>query len=127
MGYLEQLPALVLLERLPIPVLAVEHDGTVVHANTAFEEMLGRSLESLRGRPVSEILVLDETTTGRAAVEYLQDCATAPVDLVHSDGTTVHALVSQSILRRSDDPVTLVCFHDVTEQLWNGGTTPFFR
>ncbi|AOW91736.1 diguanylate cyclase [Rhodococcus sp. WMMA185] len=126
MGYLEQLPALVLLGRLPIPVLAVEHDGTVVHANTAFEDMLGRSLDSLRGRSVAEILARGEATTGQAAVEYLQDCATAPVDLVHSDGSTVHALVSQSILRRSDDPVTLVCFHDVTEQLWNGGRAPLF-
>jgi hypothetical protein len=27
LGYLERLPALVLLERLPVPVLAVQHDG----------------------------------------------------------------------------------------------------
>ncbi|MFC9554505.1 PAS domain-containing protein [Rhodococcus sp. NPDC056960] len=126
LGYLEQLPALVLLERLPVPVLAVEDDGTVVHANGAFEEMLGHPLASLRGRPVSELLDLDETATGADAVEHLRESATTPVDLAHQDGSRVRALISRPILRRQDDPVTLVCFHDVTEQLWNGGRAPGF-
>ncbi|ELB91541.1 PAS domain-containing protein [Rhodococcus opacus] len=126
MGYLEQLPALVLLERLPVPVLAVESDGTVVHANSAFEEMLGYPVASLRGHPVSELLALDDAPTGADAVEHLRESDTAPVDLTHQDGSRVRALVSRPILRREDDPVTLVCFHDVTEQLWNGGRAPGF-
>ncbi|ANS26225.1 PAS domain-containing protein [Rhodococcus opacus] len=126
LGYLEQLPALVLLERLPVPVLAVESDGTVVHANSAFEEMLGYPVASLRGHPVSELLALDDAPTGADAVEHLRESDTAPVDLTHQDGSRVRALVSRPILRREDDPVTLVCFHDVTEQLWNGGRAPGF-
>ncbi|MFD7006977.1 MULTISPECIES: PAS domain-containing protein [Rhodococcus] len=126
LGYLEQLPALVLLERLPVPVLAVENDGTVVHANSAFEEMLGHPVASLRGRPVSEFLDLDDAPAGADAVEHLRESATTPVDLAHQDGSRVRALVSRPILRRQDDPVTLVCFHDVTEQLWNGGRAPGF-
>jgi PAS domain-containing protein len=39
---LEQLPALVLLERIPVPTLAVLQDGTIVFANKAFAEMVGR-------------------------------------------------------------------------------------
>ncbi|WP_037204323.1 PAS domain-containing protein [Rhodococcus opacus] len=126
LGYLKQLPALVLLERLPVPVLAVESDGTVVHANSAFEEMLGYPVASLRGHPVSELLALDDAPTGADAVEHLRESDTAPVDLTHQDGSRVRALVSRPILRREDDPVTLVCFHDVTEQLWNGGRAPGF-
>ena len=37
---LEQLPALVLLERIPIPTLAVLQDGTIVFANGAFAEIV---------------------------------------------------------------------------------------
>ena len=43
MTVLKQLPALVVLERIPVPVLAVAKDGAVVFANTAFSEMVGRA------------------------------------------------------------------------------------
>jgi PAS domain S-box-containing protein len=44
---LEQLPALVLLERIPVPTLAVLQDGTIVFANKAFAEMVGREAEEV--------------------------------------------------------------------------------
>lgn len=44
---LQQLPASVVLERIPIPVLAVMQDGTILFANTAFAEMLGYSVEEV--------------------------------------------------------------------------------
>ena len=44
---LEQLPALVLLERIPVPTLAVLQDGTIVFANKAFAEMVGRDAEEV--------------------------------------------------------------------------------
>src|ERR1700744_373549 len=47
MATLEQLPALVLLERIPIPTLAVLHDGTIVFANGAFAEMVGRDADEV--------------------------------------------------------------------------------
>ena len=40
---LKELPALVVLERFPVPVLAVGEDGTILFANAAFAEMLGYS------------------------------------------------------------------------------------
>jgi PAS domain-containing protein len=42
MSILKQLPALVVLERIPVPVLAIAQDGTVLFANNAFSEMVGR-------------------------------------------------------------------------------------
>lgn len=44
---LKQLPALVLLERIPVPTLAVLQDGTIVFANTAFADILGRDAEEV--------------------------------------------------------------------------------
>lgn len=37
---LKQLPALVVLERLPVAVLAIDHDGTILFANAMFAAML---------------------------------------------------------------------------------------
>src|SRR6202012_3308709 len=39
--YLYALPALILLDRLPIPMLATGLDGVVVYTNPAFATMLG--------------------------------------------------------------------------------------
>ena len=36
MDILRQLPALVVLQRMPVPVLAVGDDGTILFANAAF-------------------------------------------------------------------------------------------
>jgi PAS domain-containing protein len=47
MATLEQLPALVSLERIPIPTLAVLRDGTIVFANGAFAEMVGRDADEV--------------------------------------------------------------------------------
>ena len=38
MDILRQLPALVVLERMPVPVLAVGDDGTILFANAAFSQ-----------------------------------------------------------------------------------------
>jgi hypothetical protein len=37
MTILKQLPAVVVLERIPVPVLAIVQDATVLFANTAFQ------------------------------------------------------------------------------------------
>src|SRR5271166_432264 len=44
---LKELPALVVLERIPVPVLAIAHDGTLLFANTAFSEMVGWACEEV--------------------------------------------------------------------------------
>ena len=40
------------------------------------------------------------------------------VELRHSDGWMVRAKMSKSALKRSDDPVVLVTFENLTERLW---------
>jgi hypothetical protein len=41
--------------------------------------------------------------------------------LRHQDGSIVRAQMSGSALLRGDDPVAVVVFHDLTEQLWITG------
>ncbi|MFC0453843.1 PAS domain S-box protein [Rhodococcus jostii] len=127
LGYLEQLPALRLLERLPVPALAVDEDGVIVHANPALERMLGYAENWLAGCSVADVVDPETSPNGPAAVAQLRDCAGKVIELAHWDGFVVRAAVSRSVLRREDDPVTFVCFQDVTEQLWGGGRAPEFE
>ncbi|ELB88977.1 hypothetical protein Rwratislav_31860 [Rhodococcus wratislaviensis IFP 2016] len=124
LGYLEGLPALVLLERLPVPVLAVDRDGHIVHVNRAFEAMMGYPHDALSGRSIRDLL--PPASPPRPVAEDLQQSAGTIVTLTHRDGSAVRAAISKSVLTRADDPVLLVCFHDVTEQLWDGGHAPNF-
>ena len=113
---LEQLPALVLLERIPVPTLAVLQDGTIVFANKAFAEMVGREAE--------EVVVLKFHDVFHTALEtesvlsVVDGLANMVVELAHRDGSTVRALMSRSALRRSDDEIALATFQDLTEHLW---------
>ncbi|CAG7625072.1 hypothetical protein ACVH9Z_05235 [Rhodococcus opacus] len=57
------------------------------------------------------------------AAEYAAVPDAAARLVIHGSRTTVPPFApssAQSVLGRRDDPVTLVCFHDVTELLWNG-------
>ena len=113
---LEQLPALVLLERIPVPMLAVLQDGTIVFANKAFAEMMGREAD--------EVVVLKFHDVFHAALEtesvlsVVDGLANMVVELAHRDGSTVRALMSRSALRRADDEIALATFQDLTEHLW---------
>jgi PAS domain S-box-containing protein len=113
---LEQLPALVLLERIPVPTLAVLRDGTIVFANKAFAEMVGSEAE--------EVVVLKFHDVFHGALEtesvlsVVDGLANMVVELAHKDGSTVRALMSRSALRRSDDEIALATFQDLTEHLW---------
>jgi PAS domain-containing protein len=49
MDVLTRLPAVVVLERLPVPSLAMARDGIILFANTAFAEMVGHPHEELAG------------------------------------------------------------------------------
>jgi hypothetical protein len=40
------------------------------------------------------------------------------VELAHRDGSTVHALMSMSALRRSVDEIALATLQNLTEHLW---------
>jgi PAS domain S-box-containing protein len=118
MTVLKQLPALVVLERIPVPVLAVAKDGAVVFANTAFSEMVGRAPEEVLSLNFDEIFHLAPTTESRVSV--VQGLANMVVELAHRDGSSVQALMSRSALIRADDEIALATFQDLTEQLWHG-------
>lgn len=116
MATLEQLPALVVLERIPIPVLAIANDGALVFANSAFSEMVGRVREDVVSMKFDEIfhVPLNE----ESAVSVVQSLANEIVELAHADGSSVRALMSRSALIRADDDIALATFQDLTEQLW---------
>ena len=113
---LKQLPALVLLERIPVPVLAIADDGALVFANSAFSDMVGRTPEDVLSLTFDEIFHLPPTT--ESAVLVVQGLANMVVELAHQDGTSVRALMSRSALIRADDDIALATFQDLTEQLW---------
>jgi PAS domain S-box-containing protein len=116
MARLEQLPALVLLERIPIPTLAVLQDGTIVFANSAFAEMVGRDAAEVVSLKFHDILYSALET--ESALSVVDGLANMVVELAHKDGSTVRALMSRSALRRSDDGIALATFQDLTEHLW---------
>ena len=112
-----QLPALVVLDRLPIAVLAIAHDGAILFANKAFAAMLGYCLEALNAVKFSQVFYRLPTDQS-SPVSLVRSHGGELVELLHADGSTVRAWMSKSALLRSDDPVALVTFQDLTEQLW---------
>jgi PAS domain S-box-containing protein len=116
MNILKRLPAVVVLERVPVPVLAMALDGTILFANTAFAEMVGYERDRLAGLVFPEIF---RTVPAEiAALSGVDTLAKLVVQLRHCEGWTVRARMSKSLMRR-DDPVVLVTFDDLTERLWN--------
>ncbi len=113
MDILTQLPAVVVLERIPVPALAIARDGIVLFANAAFAEMMGYRQERLAGLASAQIF--HGVPPALLGVDAL---ANLVVELRHRDGWTVRARMSKSALMRSDDPLVLVTFENLTEQLW---------
>jgi PAS domain S-box-containing protein len=111
----------VVLERIPVPVLAIAHDGALVFANSAFSEMVGRAPEDVLTLKFDEIFHLPltaEPPTMESAVSVVQGLANMVVELAHRDGSSVRALMSRSALIRADEDIALATFQDLTEQLW---------
>jgi PAS domain S-box-containing protein len=116
MDTLKQLPALVVLERIPVPVLAIANDGALVFANSAFSDMVGRAPAEVVSLTFDEIFQLP--LTAESALTVVQSLANEVVELAHHDGSSVRALMSRSALIRADDDIALATFQDLTEQLW---------
>ena len=116
MTLLKELPALVVLERFPVPVMAIAEDGTILFANAAFGEMLGYPADvvtALKFRQIFHKLPAEESV-----MSVVRAHADLIVELVHQDGSIVRARMSKSALLRGDDPVALATFQDLTERLW---------
>jgi PAS domain S-box-containing protein len=121
-GYLDQLPAVTLLQRLPVAVIAVAQDDTVVYANPACEAMLGYGSDELTGVPLSRLLVADATSPAGSAAKSPR----APVGTVttwrHRRDGLIKVVVSNTTLLCADDPIVLLGLTEVTERLWNHGS-----
>jgi PAS domain S-box-containing protein len=117
MEILTRLPAVVVLERIPVPTLAVAGDGIILFANTAFAEMVGCRQDGLAGLAFPEIF-FHTMPAGVGALSGVHALANLVVELRHCEGWTVRAKMSKSALMRCDDPVVLVTFENLTERLW---------
>lgn len=113
---LMRLPALVVLERIPVPTVAIARDGDILFANTAFAEMVGYPQDGLAGAEFPQIFNIDLAALN--ALSGAEALANMVVGLKHCEGWTVRAKMSKSALMRHDDPVVLVTFENLTERLW---------
>ena len=119
---LSQLPALALLEWIPVPVLAFTDDGTIVFTNWSFAQMIGHTPEmvlSLRFDQIFESLPDDDTP-----IALLRARADLIVETIHLDGSTVQTRMTESLVLGGADELALATFHDVTEQLWLADRRP---
>jgi PAS domain S-box-containing protein len=116
---LEQVPALVVLQRLPAPTLAVDREGNILFANGAFCDMVGQSPDELLSGKLGDIFY--GMAPDDCAVALVHAHADRLVELAHRDGHPVLASMSKSAMRRRDDTLALVIFNDRTEELWLNG------
>ena len=116
---LRGLPALVVLQRIPVPVLAIADDGGITFANAAFSAMTGYSSDELAALRFAQIFA-DAAGTA-APLDGMRAYANLVVSLAHRDGSIVRASMSKSALRRDEDRVALAAFQDLTEKLWMAG------
>lgn len=116
---LQQMPAVVVLERVPVPAVAIDEHGTILLANAAFAVMLGYPRQALEQLTFQQIFrrPVDEPPAATAARSYAREL----VQLKHRDGFIVLARMSTSAVKRYNDGVALVIFEDLTEQLWTDG------
>jgi PAS domain S-box-containing protein len=113
---LRQMPALVVLERLPAPALAVDRSGVILFANSAFCDMLGYAADDLLAIKFDDILRSlpihdDWATLSGTGMERV-------VELRHRHGHSVWSSMSKSVMRRREDTIALATFRDRTEELW---------
>jgi len=113
---LQRMPALLVLERLPAPALAVDRAGTILFANGSFCDMVGHSPDELLQMEFEDIF--RSPPADDPWVTLVGTGAKRLVELRHKAGHSVWASMSKSAMRRRDDTVALVTFHDRTEELW---------
>jgi PAS domain-containing protein len=119
-GYLHELPASILLDRLPTPMLATGLDGVLIYANPAFATMLGHpGTTTLTEQPLPALLAGYSATPPRDCVTALRAAAgTVVIDWLHAEGFAVRTVVSNALLLRATDPILLISITDITELMW---------
>lgn len=118
--YLEQMPALVLLDRLPTPMLAVGLDGQLIYANPAMAASLGYpDVGALVEQSLPILMSGHGFTSEPDCLTALQAAAGHIVNWCHVDGYRVHTVVSAALLTRATDPLLLITLTDVSELQWS--------
>ncbi len=117
---LRALPALVLLDRLPVPMLATGLDGVVVYTNRAFATTLGYHPDTITliGRRLPTLLAGRSATAPRDCVTALRAAETLVVDWLHAEGFPVRSVVSDMLFLRATDQILLIGVTDITELMW---------
>ena len=117
---LRALPALVLLDRLPVPMLATGLDGVVVYNNPAFAATLGYHPDTIKliGRRLSALLAGHSATAPHDCVSALRAAGTVVVDWLHAEGFRVRSVVSDMLFLRGTDQILLIGVTDITELMW---------
>jgi PAS domain S-box-containing protein len=116
--FLRNFPALLALGRLPVPILAVDDAGEISFANEAFAAMVGYSSEDL-ATMTAQSLVLCIAPADSGVVAVLREHANSVIRLLHADGWTMPALLSDSVLIRDEEKLAVVAFTDLTEIAWD--------
>jgi PAS domain S-box-containing protein len=116
---LEQLPARVLLDRMPGPVLGISDDGIVAYANPAIVSLLGYTDGALIGRSLPSLLNGRSLVSAAECLAALRAAGSREtVNWNHADEFPVHTAVFASLLLRATDPFLMVYLTDLTELHW---------
>jgi PAS domain-containing protein len=117
--YLKALPAAVLLDRLPVPMLASGRDGMVVYNNPAFATMLGHGPDvTLAGYGLPALMDGHSARTPVDCVTALCSANNVIVDWHHAEGFPVRSVVSETMFLRATDDILLFGITDITELIW---------
>jgi PAS domain S-box-containing protein len=115
--FLRNFPALLALDRLPVPILAVDDAGEIAFANEAFAALVGYARDDLATMNAQSLVAcIAPADTGVVAV--LREHANTVVRLIHADGWTMPTLLSDSVLIREGEKLAVVAFTDLTEIAW---------
>jgi hypothetical protein len=122
-GYFRELPALILLDRLPTPILASGLDGVLIYTNPAFATMLGHpDSTTLSEQQLPALLAGYSATLPLDCVAALRGAGTVVVDWLHAEGFPVRTLVSDALLVRATDPILLISITDISDVMWTTAT-----
>jgi PAS domain-containing protein len=124
-SHLHPLPAPVLLDRLPIPMLGTGLDGVVVYTNPAFATLLGHHPDTitLTGKRLPELLAGHSATSPGDCVTDLRSARNVVVDWLHADGLPVRTVISETLFIRGADQILLISMTDITELIWSNPST----
>jgi PAS domain-containing protein len=117
LDFLCQLPARVMLDRLPSPALVIDGEGGVVYANPAFAALLGYpDATGPVDQSLSKLMEGDAQTPPHRILAASQ--AAAVISWRHIEGHLLHTVVSPTLLTCATDLLLLITLTDVTDLRW---------